>query len=1164
MSSRSLLVKPRHWAAGVCAAAAGVVAALSGLNATFGWPNLNIAALASTSGAAWVDGALVLLAAACAGAYAPMRSFQRAGAALAALVAVGVLAHVLAAAASSGSGGAQLAYAPVAAVLCTALALALANVGSSLAENLRQAFRLIGVAIAVFALALYAMKPAALAAVTGFGEVSLPNAAALALLHLAIGLARQSSTLRWRIAPVGVLALTPLAALTVYFASAERDIALKQVETRLAGLARLGVEQQDAVIEQVRRTLVFLARFPEIRTPGPACDATVARFASLNGLTSSLFVVGRSGDLLCSPGRSARPVSLGDRDYVRTAFATQSFTVSGYIVTKVQSRASIAVVQPLLLPDGAKVLVGAIINLEALGDPLDRLAAGGDREVVLTLVDKDGVVIARRPEDRDQIGAPAFSRAPADMLSARKAAFEAPGDGGEPFVFVARPLAFSEGQLIVGLPKRQIVEPIDARMNRRLGLISALLAASVALGVFGTEILVLRPVRRLTAYAQRLQGDDSEDRSPVGARGEIGMLSRALTATAAAIRDRERRLVEAEALFRGLFDHSPDSKAVLRVEPNDAFRVETWNGAAAQASGLRQEDVVGRTPAEIFPGGTGLALEADLRTAVDSRQPFAAEREAVVRGMPAAYEVVYVPLKDADGDVERVFVSARDISERKRVERMKTEFVSTVSHELRTPLTSIAGSLGLLAEGVAGPLGDKARHLIGIAHANSLRLVRLINDILDIEKIEAGRMAFDLGPVALEALVEDAVNGLRGYAQSFDVHVEVVGGTEATIVRGDADRLSQVATNLISNAIKFSPKGETVTVTIDVDGAAARLRVRDRGPGVPIGFRPHVFSKFAQADGSDSRRKGGTGLGLAIVKEIVERHAGSVGFVSEPGEGAEFQVRLPRIREERATASAPALDRRPCILVCEDDAIIGAILSEQLSDAGFRTILATTVRSAKAAATADVQAILVDLRLPDGHGITLIRDLRASAATAMTPIIVVSAEADAGRRDARAAMLDVVAWLEKPVDVQRLSGLLRDRLRPRGGRPKILHVEDDADLCKVVAAAVTPIADVVSARSLIEARARLVDTAFDLAIIDVALGDGSGLELLADLEATTPRPIPAIIFSAHDVDGDVAPQAAAALTKSRTSLSALVDAVRRLVGQPNSTDAGPVRRTRQG
>ncbi|GLK57434.1 hypothetical protein GCM10008170_34540 [Methylopila capsulata] len=1156
-------MKPRHWAAGACAAAAGLIAALSGLNTVLGWPTPQTAALASASGAAWVDGALVALAAACVAVYAPIPSFQRAGAVLASLVAVGVLAHVLAAASSSGAGGGELASAPVAAVLCTALALALANVGSSLVENLRQAFRIVGVAIAVFALALYAMKPAALAAVTGFGEVSLPSAAALALLHLAIGLARQSSTLRWRIAPVGVLALTPLAALTVYFASAERDIALKQAETRLAGLARLGVEQQDAVIEQVRRTLVFLARFPEIRTPGPACDATVARFASLNGLTSSLFVVSRSGEVLCAPRRSGRPISLGDRDYVREAFSTQSFTVSGYIVTRVQSRASIAVVQPLLLPGGATVLVGAIINLEALGDPLDRLAVGGEREAVLTLVDKDGVVIARRPDDRDQIGARAFARAPADMLTTRRAAFEAPGDGGEPFVFVVRPLAFSGGRVIVGLPKREIVEPVDARMNRRLGLISALLAASVALGVFGAEMLVLRPVRRLTAYAQRLQGDEPDDRSLAGARGEIGMLSRALAATAAAIRDRERRLVEAEALFRGLFDHSPDSKAVLRVEPDGSFRVETWNGAAVEASGLRQDDVVGRTPAEIFPGGPGTALEEDLRTAVETRQPFTAERESAVRGMPAAYEIVYVPLKDAGGRVERVFVTARDISERKRVELMKTEFVSTVSHELRTPLTSIAGSLGLLAEGVAGPLGDKARHLIGIAHANSLRLVRLINDILDIEKIEAGRMAFDLGPVALEPLVEDAVSGLRGYAQSYEVQVEVVSGTDATIVRGDADRLSQVATNLISNAIKFSPKGETVTVTIDVDGAAARLRVRDRGPGLPVGFRPHVFSKFAQADGSDSRRKGGTGLGLAIVKEIVERHAGSVGFVSEPGEGAEFQVRLPRMREERA-ASAPALDRRPCILVCEDDAIIGAILSEQLSEAGFRTILATTARSAKAAATGDVQAILVDLRLPDGHGITLIRDLRASAATATTPIIVVSAEADAGRRDARAAMLDVVAWLEKPVDVQRLSGLLRDRLRPRGGRPKILHVEDDADLCKVVTAAVAPIADVVSARSLIEARARLVDTSFDLAIIDVALGDGSGLELLADLEATTPRPTPAIIFSAHDIDGDVAPQAAAALTKSRTSLSALVDAVRRLVGPSDSTDAGPARRTGQG
>lgn len=1160
MSSRSFLTKARRSAACCCAAGAAGVAALGWFSVSVGWPALPAAIFLPASESPFVDGALVLLAAAWAGTYARAEALRRAGSALAFILAAAFLTAL--AAAAFGRDSSPVPNILDLAVFCAAAAIALANARSEVVENARQAFRLVGVAIAVFALTLYVMKPAALGAVTGFGGFSPARAAALALLHLAIGLARGSPTLRWQIAPLGVLALTPLAALTVYFASAERDIALKQAETRLAGLARLGAERQDAVIEQVRRSLVFLARFPEIRTPGPACDAMVARFSTLNGLTASMFVVGRSGDIVCAPRPNERGLSLRDRDYVREAFAAQSFTVSGYILTKIRSRPSIAVAQPLRLADGQDLLVIAVVDLAALGDPLDRLAAEGDRETILTLVDKDGVIIARRPEDPEQLGARFFSWAqPGGRFAAWAGAFEAPHDSGARYVFVSRPLSFGEGRLIVGLPKRQIVDPVDARMNRRLSLICALLAASVALGVFGAEMLVLRPLRRLTAYAQRLERDDIEGRPPVGSRGEVGALSRALAATAAAIRDRERRLVEAEALFRGLFDHSPDSKAVLRVEADGSFRVETWNAAAERASGLRQEDVVGRTPGEIFPDGAGPALEADLRSAVASRQPASFERESIVRGMPAAYEVVYVPLKDAEGRIERVFISARDISERKRVERMKTEFVSTVSHELRTPLTSIAGSLGLLAEGVAGPLGDKARHLIGIAHANSVRLVRLINDILDIEKIEAGRMAFDLGPVALDALVQEAVTALKGYADSFGVAIEVSAGPKPTVVRGDADRLTQVVTNLISNAIKFSPRGETVMVRIDADGGVARLRVQDRGPGIPVAFRPHVFSKFAQADGSDSRRKGGTGLGLAIVREIVERHAGSVRFQSEVGEGAEFQVRLPLVMEAPA-AAAPAAepDRRPRILVCEDDAIIGTILCEQLADAGFRTVLAMTVKAALEAAFSEVHAILVDLRLPDGNGVGLIRDLRAAPATAATPIIVVSAEANAGRRDARAAMLDVVAWLEKPIDVNRLSALLHDRLRPRGARAKVLHVEDDADLCKVVAAAVMPIADIVSAGSLADARAELARATYDLVIIDVALGDGTGLELLSALETTEPRAIPAILFSAHDIDPAVAARAAAALTKSRTSLSALVDTVRRLVGDVEEAEAPATRR----
>jgi signal transduction histidine kinase len=235
-----------------------------------------------------------------------------------------------------------------------------------------------------------------------------------------------------------------------------------------------------------------------------------------------------------------------------------------------------------------------------------------------------------------------------------------------------------------------------------------------------------------------------------------------------------------------------------------------------------------------------------------------------------------------------------DISERKRVERLKDEFVATVSHELRTPLTSIAGALGLLAGGAADKLSDSALRLITIAHANCQRLVRLVNDILDIEKIESGAIAFDLQRVEVHSLVAQVVEANQTNAEERGVRIRLNAASAALEVQADPDRLAQVVTNLLSNAIKFSAAEEEVTVAIADIGGAARISVQNRGPGIPEAFRARVFEKFAQADSSDARTKGGTGLGLSIVKQIVTRLGGKVAFEDAPGGGTVFHVDLPR------------------------------------------------------------------------------------------------------------------------------------------------------------------------------------------------------------------------------------------------------------------------------
>jgi signal transduction histidine kinase len=246
-------------------------------------------------------------------------------------------------------------------------------------------------------------------------------------------------------------------------------------------------------------------------------------------------------------------------------------------------------------------------------------------------------------------------------------------------------------------------------------------------------------------------------------------------------------------------------------------------------------------------------------------------------------------------DVRGLLRALRYATERKRLERLKDEFVSTVSHELRTPLTSISGSLGLLMGTAAGILPGSATRLLEIAHDNSQRLVRLVNDILDIEKLESGHVVFDLKPVDVGLLVEQTVEAVTGFAESHGVNISVDVAAAVHKVQADTDRLSQVVTNLLSNAIKFSPRDGHVGVAVEKEkeGDLVRISVRDHGPGIPLAFKSRIFERFAQADATNTRQKGGTGLGLSIVKQIVERLGGEVGFADAPGGGTIFHVELP-------------------------------------------------------------------------------------------------------------------------------------------------------------------------------------------------------------------------------------------------------------------------------
>jgi signal transduction histidine kinase/DNA-binding response OmpR family regulator len=510
-------------------------------------------------------------------------------------------------------------------------------------------------------------------------------------------------------------------------------------------------------------------------------------------------------------------------------------------------------------------------------------------------------------------------------------------------------------------------------------------------------------------------------------------------------------------------------------------------------------------------------------------------------GVEFPIEIMLSPLESA----ERILV-IRNISVRRHTGRLKDEFVATVSHELRTPLTSISGSLGLLVGHMASKLPDSAARLLAIAHTNSQRLVRLINDILDIEKLESGHVVFNLSKVAVRPLVEHAIEDNCGFAQSYGVHVRLGVMSDDANVNADPDRLAQVITNLLSNAIKFSPSGGEVLVAVEKNADDVRITVRDHGSGVPDDFKLHIFEKFAQADATNTRQKGGTGLGLSIVKQIVERLGGKIGFDDAPGGGAIFYVELP-VWDGSAGGeidlNSDASGTR--ILFCEDDRAAALVVREQLRGAGFAVDFAHTVAAALARTNETrYAAVLVDLQLPDGDGVGLIVRLRAQAHYRDTPIIVIAGDPDQGRSDVRSSRLNVLRWLNKPIAFEPLIDILKVAITaPQRRRPRILHIDDDYDVLAMVNYELRSIADVISADSLESARRTLATDRIDLAVLDIALGEDSGLDLLPDLRGSLGNAIPVIIFSTHPGTA-CDDQVHAALSKMNSSLESLGKAVR--------------------
>ncbi|HEY0033787.1 MAG TPA: ATP-binding protein [Devosia sp.] len=608
--------------------------------------------------------------------------------------------------------------------------------------------------------------------------------------------------------------------------------------------------------------------------------------------------------------------------------------------------------------------------------------------------------------------------------------------------------------------------------------------------------------------------------------------------------ERERILVslnDSVTRHEALFTSANDGIITI----NESGTIESVNPAAETMFGYERHEQARRHFGRLLDGVWLPNTSTSNENAQSSTQ------EALGIRKDSSTFPIEASLSVMDLGQRKAFVAfVRDISERKRIERLQSQFVSTVSHELRTPLTSIGGALGLIAGGAAGTISEQASRLIDIAHSNTQRLVRLVNDILDIEKLQSGQMAFKFAKVDLEQTIETVLAANQAFAQAHFVHFAKKPSIASAWVWADSDRIVQALTNIVSNAIKFSPRGGLISIAVSFEADTIRVSVSDQGPGIPVEFQPRIFERFAQADSSEKRKIGGSGLGLSIAREILGHHGGAVSFETAVGRGTTFHLDVPAFRAAAAQLlgnAAPYDALR--ILVCAQNAEVRESVQEVLSKSGFRAEQAASVVEAIAAlAHYEVSALVVDTDFADGEISAFVRELQAQVGKQL-PIIVLSPGEKVG--SSQVYGLPTMSWIASAEDVRTLPDIVLALLNEtQSSRPKILHVEDDPDVAEVVRRSLQADFAVEHASSLGEARRMLKGKDYQLILLDLTLADGRGTDLLPALVNRLGERIPTVVFTAEDNCGALGPRVEAVLTKSRENLATLIEAVHSVLANP--------------
>ncbi len=612
------------------------------------------------------------------------------------------------------------------------------------------------------------------------------------------------------------------------------------------------------------------------------------------------------------------------------------------------------------------------------------------------------------------------------------------------------------------------------------------------------------------------------------------------------IRDQAERL---GAMLRAQQEEASKSQAILEavadgvMVTNAQGRVILFNEAAEHILGAVREEIIGRPTDDRLGlyGAAGTALVNQVRqwlTSTDARSRMPSlEQRLRIEERHVNVHVAPVTLGDEYLGTVSIF---RDVTKEVEVDRAKTEFVSTVSHELRTPMTSIKGYADLMLLGAAGQMNDDQRRFLSIIKANADRLSVLVNDLLDISRLEGGRVELDIKPLSLEGLVDQVANTLRAKIEDKGLTLSLHVPPDLPPVMGDRDRVIQILTNLVSNAHQYTPTGGSINVKALRAAGMIQVDVADTGIGIAPEDQPKVFDRFFRADDPKVQEFSGTGLGLAIVKSLVEMQHGRIWLNSEVGQGSTFSFSLPMAEEGDEEPAPPPVELQSAaetrhngkrrVLVVEDDQDIAQLISHHLTDKGYVVSTAGRAEDAfQAACTERPDLITLDIYLPGADGFELLQRLRSDETTADIPVVIVSVLADKNQ----GLRLGAVDYMTKPLDEQLLLNTVG---RVLAGTGKVLVVDDDPDTQNLLRQVLSNLGiDVRTTASGRRALELVQQDQFDLILLDLKLPGGvDGYQVLTQLKQNEQTAgIPVIVLTGSLTTEEVTGQKVLALGADR-------------------------------